>query len=90
MEATHFIEVWHRKGDTYLTNDFYLSEEAFQDGLYGTRNHPTGNLETVAVWRIKKAESPIQDRLRSRGLLKTYYTSIWEQRIEAIKIANNI
>ncbi len=50
-------------------------------------NTPLAN--TVAVWRIKKADTPIQDRLRYRGIsLKPYYNSIWEQRIEAIKNAN--
>jgi hypothetical protein len=46
-------------------------------------------IELVGVWRIKKAESPLQDRLRQRGLIKKFYHSMWEKRIEDLQNTQN-
>lgn len=89
MEATHFIEVYKSGWNKNLINTQCIGIHNLIRFLKQSEGHET--LETIAVWRIKKAESPIQDRLRSRGIsLKPYYESIWEQRIKAMKRANNI
>jgi hypothetical protein len=67
MRATHFIEVWRCVG--YIisySGDLLYSEEELQDALHETRNHPMGNLETIAVWRIKPTDVPLQERMMLR------------------------
>jgi len=61
MEATHFIEVWNDifgqgVSDVYEIEDF--------DGTLSQTQKC--NCETIAVWRIKPTDVPLQQRLDLR------------------------
>jgi hypothetical protein len=81
MEATHFIEVYKYPdgGIGYLlVNPIHLLENSIKASV-------TVGFETIAVWKIKAADTPIQDRLRQRGLLKGFYESKWQERIKFLQ-----
>jgi len=86
MEATHFIELYKFFGRSVIYTSDIMPIKDLQKEFNKTFIYEG---ETIAVWKIKPAYNPIQDRLRVRGLLKPYYNSMWEQRIENIKNANS-
>ena len=69
MEATHFIEVWKssRSGGVLMTECSPI--EFIYDCLRVTIKESLG--ETVAVWRIKPTDVPLQERLLRRVLIET-------------------
>jgi hypothetical protein len=83
MEATHFCEVWKYHFDGHTACSRWQKIEYLQENLEMTDFNFV--CDTIAVWRIKKADSPLQDRLRQRGLLRTHIHSMWMQRIEYLQ-----
>jgi hypothetical protein len=71
MEATHFIELysgtmdtvepWSTPIDTINRLQHRLNETALYEYI-----------ETIAVWRIKETDVPLQERLNERWLKKMY------------------
>jgi hypothetical protein len=67
MEATHFIEVWKYSNDpeTEMENSPSPIRELDED-LEFSKKH--ADIQTVAVWRIKETDVPIEKRLGDRFL----------------------
>jgi hypothetical protein len=92
MDEASFIIVWVAKGHfkrqfrSLMTSKVLCTSEYAN---YVDYIEWTGVADILVVWRIKKAESPLQDRLRQRGLIKKFYHSMWEKRIEDLQNAQN-
>jgi len=64
MEATHFIEVWKDGQFFHQTHQPY--EIRFKNWhIKSTIEH---GLETIAVWRIKPTDVPLQERMAARKM----------------------
>jgi len=63
MEATHFIEIWKYKNGGY---DQTCEPWPIEDLETDLRETATFGHETIAVWRIKGTDVPLQQRLDLR------------------------
>jgi hypothetical protein len=81
--ATHFIEVWKGIDDTESHSSMFNTINVLENYIRSTSSK--GKLETVAVWRIKPTDEPIQFRLRRRGISRKAIHSMWMQKVEYLK-----
>jgi hypothetical protein len=70
MEATHFIEVWKYSDGDY---DSTFEPWPIEDLQFDLKDTIQQGHETIAVWRIKPTDVPLQTRLLKLVLRETEY-----------------
>ncbi len=66
MEATHFIEVYKYKDGTPIEYSNFVHDISQLDFCLQATLSESEYLETIAVWRIKQTDVPIERRLAER------------------------